>query len=56
MAVVGMTLQVIHDYLIEKVYTREEIIAHLIKITLTIYEAYLTAEGKKTFELTRQQG
>lgn len=53
--VVGMTLQVIHNYLIEKVYTRKEITTHLIKIILAIYEAYLTTEGKKTFELTKQQ-
>ncbi|MGO9145906.1 MAG: TetR/AcrR family transcriptional regulator [Desulfomonilia bacterium] len=53
--VVGMTLQVIHNYLIEKEYARKEITTHLTKITLAICEAYLTTEGKKTFELTKQQ-
>jgi len=53
--VVGMTLQVIHNYLIEKAYDREEITTHLTKIILAIYESYLSTEGKKAFELTKQQ-
>ncbi|HPA69732.1 MAG TPA: TetR/AcrR family transcriptional regulator [Bacteroidales bacterium] len=52
--VVGMTLQVIHNYLIEKTYGRREITTHLTKIILAIYESYLSAEGKKAFEVTKQ--
>lgn len=54
-AVVGMTLQVIHNYLIEKKYTRKEITLHMTKIIISIYETYLTEEGKKTFESTKKQ-
>jgi AcrR family transcriptional regulator len=51
---VGMTLQLLHAYLIEKRLTREEIIQNLIKIVQTIFEAYLTVEGKKALELFNQ--
>jgi AcrR family transcriptional regulator len=52
--IVGMTLQVIHNYLIEKIYTRKEIITHMTKIIISIYETYLTVKGKRVFESTKQ--
>jgi AcrR family transcriptional regulator len=52
-AVIGMSLQLIHNYLVEKQYTREEIIANLIKMVLAMFEAYLTEEGRKAIEQTK---
>lgn len=49
-ACVGMTIQVIHSYLIEKRNTREEVIGNLIKMILSMFEAYLTEEGRKALE------
>ena len=54
-AAVGMTLQLIHAYLVEKRLTREQIIPNLIKMILSMFEAYLTEEGRKALEITRQQ-
>lgn len=53
-AVIGMSLQLIHSYLVEKMHTREEIIANLIKMVLAMFEAYLTKDGREALELTRQ--
>jgi AcrR family transcriptional regulator len=55
-AVIGMTLQLIHNYLIEKRHPREEIIQNLIKMVLAMFEAYLTEEGRKALELAGQKG
>jgi AcrR family transcriptional regulator len=55
-AVIGMTLQLIHSYLVEKRYNREEIIANLIKMVLAMFEAYLTEEARKALDLAKQQG
>ena len=52
-AVIGMTLQLIHNYLVEKKYTRKEIIDNLIKMVLGMFEAYLTEEGRKALDLTK---
>lgn len=49
-AAIGMTLQLIHSYLIEKSHSRSEIIENLIKMILAMFEAYLTREGKKSLE------
>jgi len=49
-AAIGMTLQLIHIYLMEKNYKREEIISNLIRMVLAMFEAYLTEQGKKAVE------
>ncbi len=49
-ACVGMCIQVIHSYLIDKRNTRDEVIANLIKMILSIFESYLTEEGRKALE------
>jgi AcrR family transcriptional regulator len=49
-AALGMTIQLIHNYLVEKKSTREEIIANLIKMLLAMFESYLTEEGRKALE------
>ncbi|HOO45111.1 MAG TPA: TetR/AcrR family transcriptional regulator, partial [Deltaproteobacteria bacterium] len=49
-AAIGMSLQLIHIYLMEKKYKREEIIANLIRMILAMFEAYLTEEGKKAVQ------
>jgi len=51
----GMVLQLIHAYLVEKRLTREQIIPNLIKMILAMFEAYLTEDGRKALEITRQQ-
>jgi AcrR family transcriptional regulator len=51
----GMTLQLVHAYLVEKRLTREQIIPNLIKMILAMFEAYLTEDGRKALEITRQQ-
>ena len=53
-AVCGMTLQLIHSYLVEKKHSRQEIIENLITMILAMFEAYLTEHGKKALELARQ--
>jgi len=53
-AVCGMTLQLIHSYLVEKKHSRQEIIENLITMILAMFEAYLTEQGKKSLELARQ--
>ncbi len=49
----GMTLQLIHAYLVEKKFTREQIIPNLIKMILSMFESYLTDEGRKALEQQR---
>jgi len=53
-AVCGMTLHLIHSYLVEKKHSRQEIIENLITMILAMFEAYLTEQGKKALELARQ--
>ncbi|MGC9323350.1 MAG: TetR/AcrR family transcriptional regulator [Desulfomonilia bacterium] len=53
-AVIGMSLQLIHSYLMEKKFSRDVIIENLIKMVLAMFEAYLTNEGKKVLEQHRQ--
>ncbi len=55
-AVIGMTLQLIHNYLVEKRFSRNDIIVNLIKMVLAMFEAYLTEEGKKALDQTKRQG
>jgi len=54
-AVTGMTLQLIHNYLVENKFSRNEIIVNLIKMVLAMFEAYLTQEGRKALEQTGKQ-
>lgn len=49
-AAVGMGLQVIHSYLVEKKFSREDVINNLIKMILAMFEAYLTEAGRKAYE------
>jgi len=49
-AAIGMSLQLVHIYLMEKKYKREEIIANLIRMILAMFEAYLTDEGRKALK------
>ncbi|MGI6387508.1 MAG: TetR/AcrR family transcriptional regulator [Desulfomonilia bacterium] len=49
-ACMGMCIQAIHSYLIEKRNTREEVIGNLIKMILAMFEAYLTEEGRRALE------
>ena len=46
-AVVGICLQLIHSYLVERKITRQEVIDSLIKLSLAMFEAYLTEEAKE---------
>ncbi len=50
-AVSGMVLQLIHNYLVEKRFKREDIIANLIKMIMAMFEAYLTDEGRKAVDM-----
>jgi AcrR family transcriptional regulator len=50
-AVVGMVLQLIHSYLVEKKQGRDEIILNLIKMILAMFEAYLTENGRKAVDM-----
>jgi AcrR family transcriptional regulator len=50
-AVSGMVLQLIHNYLVEKRFKREDIIENLIKMIMAMFEAYLTDEGRKAVDM-----
>jgi AcrR family transcriptional regulator len=50
-ACVGMCLQLIHSYLVEKRFSREDIISNLIKMILAMFESYLTEEGRRALEI-----
>jgi AcrR family transcriptional regulator len=50
-ACVGMSLQLFHSYLVEKRFTREEIISNLIRMILAMFESYLTEEGRRAVEV-----
>jgi AcrR family transcriptional regulator len=45
-AVLGMGMQIVHSYIVEKKYSREEAIEGLIKMSLGMVEAFLTEKGK----------
>ena len=53
-AVSGMTLQLIHSYLVEKNHSRQEIIENIIKMIMAMFESYLTEQGRKAMELALQ--
>ena len=53
-AVSGMVLQLIHNYLVEKRFTREDIITNLIKMILAMFDVYLTDQGRKVLEEVMQ--
>jgi hypothetical protein len=52
-AVSGMVLQLIHNYLVEKRFKREDIIANLIKMIMAMFETYLTDEGRKFVDMAQ---
>ncbi len=51
-ACLGMCLQLIHSYLVEKRFHREEIIENLIRMILAMFESYLTEEGRRALDLS----
>lgn len=53
-AVIGMSLQLIHIYLVEK-QNRKEIISNLVKMTLAMFEVYLTEEARKLLEMAKRK-
>jgi TetR/AcrR family fatty acid metabolism transcriptional regulator len=54
-AVVGMCLQLIHSYLVERKIARREVIDSLIKLILAMFEEYLTEEAKEGIDQTQRQ-
>jgi AcrR family transcriptional regulator len=54
-AVVGMCLQLLHSYLVERKITRQEVIDSLIKLILAMFEAYLTEEAKEGIDETQKK-
>jgi AcrR family transcriptional regulator len=52
-AAVGMFLQLIHSYLVEKKLGRNDIIMNLNKMILAMFEAYLTDEGRKAVDMAQ---
>ena len=54
-ACVGMCLQVIHSYLVEKRFSRESAINSLTKLILAMFEACLTEAGWKAYKSQQDQ-
>ena len=51
-AFLGMGMQIVHSYIVEKKYSREEAIESLIKMSLGMFEAFLTSKGKELWVTT----
>jgi len=49
-AVVGMAMHLGHSYLMEQTFTRDEAIQTLTELSNTMFESYLTEEGRKALE------
>lgn len=49
-AIVGMTMQVFHSFLVENRFTREEALDFLIRSSLTIFDMFLTTRGRRILE------
>lgn len=43
----GMTLQVAHSHLVEKKFSREEALEHLVEVSTAVFRHYLTEKGKR---------
>ena len=46
-AFLGMGMQIVHSYIVEKKYDRKDAIEALIKLSLGMFEAFLTETGKE---------
>ena len=46
-AFIGMGMQIVHSYIVEKKYTRDEAVEALIKLSVAMFEAFLTDTGKE---------
>ena len=51
-AFLGMGMQIVHSYIVEKKYSREEATEALIKMSLGMFEAFLTTKGKELWMST----
>jgi AcrR family transcriptional regulator len=49
-AVVGMAMQIIHSYIVEKQFTRDQAIDAIIRMNMAMFDAYLTEAGKDLLE------
>jgi AcrR family transcriptional regulator len=49
-AVVGMAMQIIHSYIVEKQFKREQAIDAIIRMNMAMFDAYLTEAGKDLLE------
>jgi AcrR family transcriptional regulator len=49
-AVVGMAMQIIHSYIVEKQFTRTEAIDAITHMNMAMFDAYLTKTGKDLLE------
>jgi AcrR family transcriptional regulator len=49
-AVVGMAMQVIHSYIVEKQFTRAQAIDTIIRMNMSMFDTYLTKEGKELLD------
>jgi AcrR family transcriptional regulator len=49
-AVVGMAMQIIHSYIVEKQFTRTEAIDEIVRMNMAMFDAYLTKAGKDLLE------
>lgn len=52
-AVVGMAMQVIHSYIVEKQFTREKAIDAIIRMNMSMFDTYMTSAGR---DLLRKSG
>ncbi len=53
-AVVGMAMQVIHSYIVEKQFTREQAIDTIIRMNMAMFDTYLTKAGKELLDQSAQ--
>ncbi len=49
-AVVGMAMQVIHSYIVEKQFNRDQAIDTIIRMNMAMFDTYLTKEGKELLD------
>jgi AcrR family transcriptional regulator len=49
-AVVGMAMQIIHSYIVEKQFTRTEAIDAIIRMNMAMFDSYLTKAGRDLLE------
>jgi AcrR family transcriptional regulator len=49
-AVVGMAIQIIHSYIVEKQFTRDQAIDAIIRMNMSMFDAYMTRAGRDILE------